>query len=592
MVDDHYPKIDFKNLSWEEYALILGIFLALIIYAAHIAQYKQIPSPIFGGDLYRDRGFVKNIVAGNPIWSDGFYANEIQYYPYLIFAVEAGFSKITGASVDGTFLYFPLLVILLAGIIWYLLGIRMFRSKKWAALTGLAFLGMTFFYFPKSAGVALFVTVPLFLYFWLKYEQEGSNKDGIYAGVMLGITALTWGGAFAGIALTCALVVSYYFIRDTISSYKDHGIKAIPHTILKFIKKYYLMIIIAFVISMIFFLPLILKYQLHEYNLVTKWGDAKIDLLGPSWIFTNLKYIFFDTTNITTFLTTIVALAGFIVIAVSKKTKETEFILAVFLSNIIILEHHLITRPLLNWWFLPAKMVYFTYMEPLFFVLGIIALYSLIKNSTARKTILIVAVVICTLAFVNKYDSTLADTWDQAGRGDPSYTNALYNLGSFLENSMQKNETVLSNDESGFMLAIVSGRKVMLTRRTHASYYVDIDQRIADASVAMYGHDINKTIEILSKYNVKYFYVDQQLFQYPMRVRPELKEYLQQNAINFSEVYDRYDIAVTPENANMQNLLIIPPQNITTEFTSLWTPVYTVSVGGQPVGEVYALKNG
>ena len=168
MGDDHYPRIDIKRLSWEEYALICVVAVSVIIYGIHISQFKQLPSPIFGGDIYRDRGFVKNIVAGNPVWSDGFYANEIQYYPYLVFALQALFVKITGVSVDGVVLYFPLITLILSAIAWYVLGLRIFKIKRWALLTSLSFIGFVHWYFPKSAGVAVFLTIPLFLYFWLK----------------------------------------------------------------------------------------------------------------------------------------------------------------------------------------------------------------------------------------------------------------------------------------------------------------------------------------------------------------------------------------------------------------------------------------
>ena len=106
----------------------------------------------------------------------------------------------------------------------------------------------------------------------------------------------------------------------------------------------------------------------------------------------------------------------------------------------------------------------------------------------------------------------------------------------------------------------------------------------------MYGSNINKSKEILAKYNVQYFYVDEYLLKYPMRVRTNLSQFLLENNINFSEVYDRYDIALPPERANMLNLLIIPPQNINSNFLDLFEPVYNVVVGGKTVSILYKLK--
>jgi hypothetical protein len=594
MNDEHYPKISLKSLSWEEYALVFAILISAIVYAIHISEFNQIPSPIYGGDFYRDRGFIKNIVAGNPVWSDGFYANEIQYYPYMIFALQAGFVMLTGADIDKTFLYTPLIVLIISTIAWYMLGLRIFRSRKWALLTGLAYLGTIYFYFPKSAGIALLFTVPMFIYYWIRYEQEDKLWDAVLAGVMLGLTSLIWGGVFIGMFLTSALVIIYYFIKETASillNNKHDKPKALFGLIVKFIKKYYVIFAVTILISLIFFLPLILKYHLNEVNAVTKWGDSKIELLGIPWILYNLKYMFFDTTNATTFIVGIISLLGIFGMIFSKRKKESEFIFALILCNIIVLEHHLITRPLLNWSFLPQKMIYYIYFVPILFVYGIMAIYTFIKNDKARWAVFGLSILLLVFSFGHKYNVMInEDPWDKVGRGDATYTKALYGLGDFLEKNMAKDETVLSNDESGFMLAVVSGRKVMLTRRTHASYYVDIDQRIADASVAMYGSDTELALSILKKYNVEYFYLDQQFFQNVMRVRTDLKPYLEEHGILFQEAYDRYDIALPPEQANMMNLLIIPPQNISQGFINLWSKVYTVQAGGQIVGELYRLN--
>ncbi|HIH32385.1 TPA: hypothetical protein HA235_06795 [Candidatus Woesearchaeota archaeon] len=590
MGDDHYPRIDIKRLSWEEYALICVVAVSVIIYGIHISQFKQLPSPIFGGDIYRDRGFVKNIVAGNPVWSDGFYANEIQYYPYLVFALQALFVKITGVSVDGVVLYFPLITLILSAIAWYVLGLRIFKIKRWALLTSLSFIGFVHWYFPKSAGVAVFLTIPLFLYFWLKYEQENKLIDSVFAGLFLGLTSLIWGGIFVGIIMTSGVVIVYFFIKELVNNHKHKNSINLWKTIYSYIKKYYPLFIVAILISLIFFLPLLIKYQMKEYNLVTKWGDEKIGLLGPSWILSSFKGLFFDTSSIITIIFTLISLIGILSMLFSKKRFENIFVLALFIGNIIILQHHLITRPLLHWSFLPQKMAYLYFFIPIFFVFGILTISSFMKKENIKKLVFIAALIIIVISFSHKYSVMSNDQWDKAGRSDPAYVKSLYALGDFLEKNMAKDETVLSNDESGFMLAIVSGRKVMLTRRTHASYYVDIDKRIAEATVAMYGNNVDLTKEILDRYNVKYLYLDQNIFQNYMRVRPDLKQFLVENKIAFVEAYDRYDIAVPPERANMQDLLLIPPQNLSEEFTSLWIPVHNVVVQGQTVGQLFRLK--
>jgi hypothetical protein len=67
---------------------------------------------------------------------------------------------------------------------------------------------------------------------------------------------------------------------------------------------------------------------------------------------------------------------------------------------------------------------------------------------------------------------------------------------------------IASHGESAFALNALTGRKVVFMRRTHASPYVDVDERIADSAVILYGDDDAKRRELLSKYHVSYYYDD------------------------------------------------------------------------------------
>jgi hypothetical protein len=574
----------FDRFTWEDYILAAVIFIVFIIFAIHIAGYTQVPSPVYGGDLYRDRGFVNNIVAGNPVWSDGFYANELQYYPYLVFAVQALIVKVTGLSVNSVFLIFPLLTLIAAAWVWYALGHSIFKSKKWGLVTVLAFLSLLFNINPKGAQVALFVFIPAFILYWIKYEQDGKTKHAIFSGVFLGLTGLTWGGIFIASCAMIGLTLLYFYIADILKNKKYF------ETLWVYIKKYYFIFAIAIALFLIFLLPLAIKYHLHEVNEVTKWGDTKIELLGPSWVFRTLKDMFFSTASFFSLIISLIALVGLGGMIIAKKSKEVLIVLSIFIANILTIQHHLISKPLFNAWFLPEKLVYIQYLVPFFVTFGVIVLYQQLKNPNAKKIGLGIVMILFVVMFVWRFNQFKNDQWEQVGRADPTYINALSGLGNYLEEHMAKDQTVLSNDESGFMLAVLSGRKVMITRRTHASYYIDIDQRIADAVIVMYGNDTEFSKNILKKYNVQYFYVDQQLFQYPMRVRADLKEYLTEHGIQFTEMMERYDIAVPPERANLRDLLIIPPQNLSTSFTGMLSKAYTVSVSNQVVGELYKIN--
>ncbi len=589
--------------GWQEYVLIgLAIFLA-VFFTLYVSQYKQIPSPVYGGDVYRDRGFVKNIAAGNPIWSDSFYANEINYYGYLIPAIEAGIANIFNLSVDFVFLYFTIIIIFASCFAWYFLGKKLFGEKKWGLLTVIAFFSIYYSIFLKFWGAIPCLFIPLILYFWIRFEENEKIYDGIITGALIGLVSLVYGGTFAALVIAFFGTIALFFINDLIKEIKTvkeknnhpHGkketfFKIIFKTILEYIKKYYFAIISLIAISAIYFLPLYLKYRMHIVNNVPAWGDIKIEALGLSWFFSMMKNMFFNYANILLLILSLVSLFGLIMLVFSKRSKKYEILFFVFLMNIITTQHYLITRPLTGLYFWPIKLELITILIPLFFVLGVKGIEQYIKNKKTMKWIMVIVIILLCTLFIVRFTETSKSQWETYGRSDNTYMTQLYGLADYIENNVPKDQTILSNDETGFMLSVLSGRKVVLTRRTHASYYVDIDERIADMSVAMYGEDINLTKKLLEKYNTHYLYLDGYIFQYSMRTRPEFKDYLTQNQINFTEAYDRYDIAASPDIAVFLDLLIIPPQPFNPEFIGLWDKVYEVSTNGQVIGQLYKLK--
>lgn len=582
-----------KSLTWEDYALIAIILLAVIFYGAHTAQYKTVPSPVFGGDVYRDRGFVKNIVEGNAIWSDAFYLNEIQYYGYIAPAFEAGVVKLFNMKVDTVFLYFGLVFLVISLICWYILGLGFFSDKKFALTTAISSLIFNQ-YNLKFAYLAAGVFVPLFLYYWIKYEKNNKMTDGLLTGVMLGITCLIYGGYLIPLSAIFFGYIIISFFRNIFKNMKlKHLGKHLLETVLQYIKKYYVATVAFALLMATYFVPLIIKYQLKIVNNVPHWGDIAPRALDFGWFIGIIKSMFFNYSNAPLFIVSIICLLGIVGLLLSKSSIQKKIILYSILVDLLLIVHHWITIPLFKTYFWPSKMLIMPFFLPLLFIVGLKFLIGLIftdEKNTGKQWAIYAAIVLLLIVSTTNFISMKNSQWEIYGTQENPYVNQLYALADHIDTVVQKNQVILSNDETGFMLAVLSGRKVMLTRRTHASYYVDIDKRIADASVAMFGTDINMTKRILAEYNVKYFYMDAYIFQNAMRTRPEFKEYLTQNNILYDEAIDRYDIAVLPERAVLMPMLVIPPQNITEDFISLWDLEYNVIVQGQVVGQLYKLK--
>lgn len=573
------------KLEWKNYTLIGILIVFFFIHISILNSFKHIPSPIYGGDYYRDRGFIQSIVTGFQPWEDGYYLNELQYYSWLIFGILGYLVKLTGLPIDKVFLLASSLIPILSTIIYYFLGKQIFKDKNYALLTGLS--ALTFFnIFPsiKSSQYGLGIFIPASIYFYLKYEEKNRLKDGIILGILLGTTALVHGGRFLAIIGTITITIAIkYLLKLKEKKYLE--------TTKEYIKKYYLIYIIAITISFIFFGPLFLRYGGEQPNDVTHYGDTKIELLGPSWLFSTISHYLFNTSHITKTIYGLSAILGIMFLYLNRDKNQYKITLLLFISNIILLQHHLITRPLLGEYFLPQKLYILQIFLLIFSIAGIKNIFLYIKNKIKIKYFIIGIILLLLLPLAKyNYNNYFNNRWVQYGlKMDPG-TQSLYELGEYLKQTVHNNETILANDETSFMLSAVSGKKVMITRRTHASYFVDIDKRIAEATIIMYGHNLNLTKKLLKKYKVKYFYYDEMLTKNEMKTIPKYKLILDKQNITNEEKLGRPDPAVEWDKATIRDLVFIPPQKLSKEFKSIIKPIHNVTVNGQISGILFEVN--
>jgi hypothetical protein len=137
----------------------------------------------------------------------------------------------------------------------------------------------------------------------------------------------------------------------------------------------------------------------------------------------------------------------------------------------------------------------------------------------------------------------------------------------------------LANDESSFALNAMTGRKLVIARRTHASYYVDVENRYADAVVMLYGNNLDTVKDLVRKYGVTYFYLDSFLMNYPLIVNLKYQDYLDQNGVN----YTIQDVRLDPASGNsklFRSMVVLPQQPRLLEW-NITTPVKQFLISGQ-----------
>jgi hypothetical protein len=189
------------------------------------------------------------------------------------------------------------------------------------------------------------------------------------------------------------------------------------------------------------------------------------------------------------------------------------------------------------------------------------------------------------------FNFTSNDEWVQYGQSLDTQTQAFFNLADYISNNVNIDNSVFisPHGETAFALNAVTGAKVLHMRRTHANPFVDINKRIADTAVILYGNNSEVRKELIEKYNVKYLVMDDysymgmsncynnwDLFDLEenadssyncLRVSSlEYRDYLEENGLEVKEVNARLD----PSQINVPkfDLLIIKPRD-TMEFSSL-----------------------
>lgn len=593
------PKL-LKAFSWHEYVLFFFLLFLIITQVAIFSQFQHLPGPVYGGDIYRNRGFIQNIIEGNPVYSDAFFINELNYYPWLTHVVYAGVVTLFGLDIELFMIYFSIVFTLVYGLVIYWFGNVVFKKKIYALLLAIiaSFAKVFFFTAPNAPASAIFFPLTLLFFYKAINTKKAEMRDILLSGVFLGLTGLSYGGSFAYLLLVMGIMLVFFFTNTLFQNTKKKKSASFWFILKRYLRIGIPLYLVAFILFSIFFFPLELSYG-PKYNNVIEYGDRAVELYTPeSVVMTELAQLV-NTKSLAWFLFGFFALLGLIYcfLTFAKKASSRFFIFWFFAGMVAVL-HHLVSRPLLGTWFNPSKLQHSYFLYPILVIWGLHFILQVVKSLMNRSSehgkqirlvILVLFLVFALFFGINKIHDYSSSQWVVYGRQSNDQLQLSYSVGDWFKNHLSNQDVVLSHDESGFMIAALSGKKLMISRRTHASYYINLNERIADAAVIMYGNNLQKSKELIKKYGVTYFYLDRYLLTAPMRTTPEYASYLDRYGVSYTSVHDRFDIG-TPD-AKTYDLLLIPPQNMSESFQSLLTPVQQFGINNQTLAVVFAVHS-
>jgi|GEM_PF-764233 len=562
-----------KIIKELKYPLLIIIPIILIQFFT-ISQFKQFPGPIYGGDIYWHFGETLNIYNGAMPWTNPQVSGEYAYYGWLTQLLIAFIAKITTLNLVSVYMYFPVILTLFVGIVAYALGLEFFGDRKFALLLCFLWIGLRYTVTDIWKIIGYDILMPLLILFVLKSMRTRKIKYNIFAGITLGLLGLTHVSAFpaASVFLFMLFIYKSFFFQFHInfmpkemkiifSRNKESSVKS---SIKNAIKLFFPMFIIGTAIAMLFFGPIIFVYHGNAVNPLQEYTEPDMSKYGLPMLGSTLSNTFFNlgallNENILSFIFSVIVLFGLYETIKHREDTEAKVLLILVISAFIAGFHYFFTLPLFGKALIPMYFYDFLMRSGvlLLFVFGISKLHEKIDSKTLF--VLLISFFAILSVGMNISDS-YNDKWANVGRSEPNP--AFSEIAKWVNDNTDKNAVFLSNEELSFALNGLTGRKIMISRRTHFSPYLDIDERIADAYVILYGNDTKKSLELLNEYNVSYLYWDANWLYFaqnePSLTSLKYEDYLSEYGVRFQKVNTYLDPAWSEYHPKYDVLAIIP----------------------------------
>ena len=591
-----------------KYVLILALTVAFVNYN-FLSQFKQLPSPLYGGDYYNHLGSIYHIYYGGSVFENGQMPGESQWVPWFYHLSVVILSKITGMDPTFGIIYSSLPLIFISATIVYLAITRFTENRLLILPVILIFL--TNYPIYKYTLFAFFVTSPLMILAWFLFLEKQTQNRFIFLAIAIAFAHLSSTQLFFASIILFGVVMldlayKNYKKSNTISFIRSQDF---IKEIMPLVKVFGL----GFILSLVYWYAPLFVYKGATPNdlQIYGWPDyTKFDLqiatitneLGnfasqPIVVLSKLQTFINAPSNLELLKDLILngvlkpdliiislQLIGAAVIVLNRNTNIFyRFSFLILVAALIGLTHHLILFNILHTHLAPGhlfQMMQFPLapLEILFAILFVkqkLKLDSLIKIGSSEKGIAITELLFVLLAIAffythfvdlerNKGDANGPGNWISAGRSELSPMHK--EIKSWILLNTGLNDVFLTTNEGGFMLNALSGRKVVTYRRTHAPVHTDMNQRALDAAVMLYGKNDAIRKELLKKYNVKYLFWSVRWFEEefivensqivgffdPLMVKdkPDYRDYLDNNGVRYVEMHtslDPYTLDVYPK---------------------------------------------
>jgi hypothetical protein len=501
-----------KLFEFPDYILICFIVLFAVLLIMQYSSFKQLPSPVYGGDIYHQLGAVNHVkYGGNPFRSFTTLEGLPSYFPIYSLLV-GGFARIFNASGISAMYIMSIILFCIGIAIVYTIFSKIF-NKYTGLCAAMIFPGGTVFArgILKYTEFATLVAVPLFFLFLILFFQ--SKRKWIFAalsGIAYGIASLSHGESFFLITLILPLIFLYMLFFQ-FYDFKRFDFDAIKKGWKKNLALFMIIFIIGFAIAQAYWFKPI-SMALNGTRGVLAFSNDDIFSSG-NFFWDGILNLFNFSSPFFGLLSTLFILGIILPFIIKGYDKKLIFIF-IFSAYLILLPfHYVITEPLLGFSLVPVHTMGHAYPIAKALICSC-AIFYLIKLFDAKKVrIFGIACFGLILAFLLIWYFTYlnTDTWVTAGRTE--LDSVLRYTSDWIKENTDVNDVFISTKEISSAMNALSGRKFVSLRKNHVERFLDFMQREADLAVMLYGNNSQKRAELFKAYNVKYLYWDGFWFQ-------------------------------------------------------------------------------
>jgi hypothetical protein len=489
------------ELETADYLFAGAMLVVLLLNFNMLSELKQLPSPIYGGDLYNGLGGVNHIMSGGSLFASAQLVGEIPWVPWLYHVLVSLYATVTGADALTGIIWFSFPATIAAGIICYLFVCRM-TGNKYLALSGTILLLRAFPLF-KYSEFAACVMVPAFLLMLYEFIKNQNVRNAALAGILLGLAGLSNTQAFF-VAFGIFFLAAAAFELPKLWREKKFAIDAGAQ---ETIKLYGVVFAIGFAISLLFWFWPIFVFHGNTPNPIQDITTP--DVKNPTYVWDtiinySLKPLFLPYGGGIEIVFTLLCLAGVAYALLERRNDGAKFTLVLVAAALLATFHTLVTEPLLGKHLVNFMLV--TQIQPLLqatlIPMGLLLLFRKVTKEKGRLILAGALLLLSLSLYFGDFEARKTNQWYATGTRE--LAQPFVELQSWIKANTSVNDVFLTTNEDAFMMNALTGRKSVSYRRAHSSPYTDMNRRMADQAVIVYGTDSAEADALLKKYDVKY----------------------------------------------------------------------------------------